>query len=38
MQADQVQEIVIKEIYPNKYSAKSTLSNKDKLNMTNWAI
>ena len=38
MQEDQVQEIVIKEIHPNKYSAESTLSDKDKLNETNWAI
>ena len=38
MQEDQVQEIIIKEICPNKYSAESTLSDKDKLNETNWAI
>ena len=38
MQEDQAQEIVIQEICPNKYSMKSTLSDKDKLNETNWAI
>ena len=38
MQEDQVQEIVIKKICPNKYSTKSILSDKDKLNETNWAI
>ena len=38
MQEDQAQEIVIKEICPNKYSTESTLSDKDKLNEINWAI
>ena len=38
MQEDQAQEIIIKDICPNKYSAESTLSNKDKLNEMNWAI
>ena len=37
-QKDQAQKIVIKEIRPNKYSMESTLSDKDKLNETNWAI
>ena len=37
-QKDQAQKIVIKEIHLNKYNMESTLSDKNKLNETNWAI